>query len=79
MLHGPTRCDHAFDKSTFNHSAGESAEGLVALIGQLREEMKRCLRILVDMAQGVPLHNRETQWGESFIKCSVMAHLQPFY
>jgi hypothetical protein len=69
----------SLDQAPFDHPHCQRPEGLIGLEGQLGEIVQRCLGILVEMSQRVPLHQTHREGDESGGDGTVVSHLQPLY
>lgn len=77
MTHRAAGAGNPLDQASSDHAGGERTEGLVGLEGQPREIVQGCVRILVQVAQCIPLHQRQAQWRQPGVGCAVMADLEP--
>jgi len=66
----------AFDQAPVDQATGQCPEGLVGLEGQLGQVVKGGVRVLVQVAQGVPLDDGDPQLGQGLVGSSVVAHLK---
>ena len=64
------------DQPALGHPGGQRAEGLVGLEGQHREVVQRGVRLAVQVAQGVPLHEGEPERRQGAVQRAVMTILQ---
>ena len=78
MADGPSGARHSLDQAALNHPAGKRAEGLVALEGQNCQVVQGRSRILVQVAERVPLDEADPEGSQAGVERPVVAHLQTF-
>ena len=66
---------HPLDQPSLDQPAGERPERLVALEGQLGQVVQRRVRLPAEMAQRVPLDQRDADLGQCLVQRPVMAVL----
>ncbi len=71
------RSGHALDEPALDHPGRERTHRLIGLEGQLGERMQGRIRLLPEVAQHIPLHERDTKLGQTLIRGAVVAPLQP--
>ena len=67
----------AFDQAPVDHPSGQATEGLVRLKCQLGQVVKGGVWVVVQVAQGVPLHEAGAQGRQFGIDGPMVTHLQP--
>src|ERR1700722_17903295 len=77
VVHRPSGSWYPLDQSALDQAAGECAEGLIRLERELREVVQRGVRVLIEMAQRIPLHERDIQRREFRVERAMMPHLEP--
>ena len=76
VLDGAPGAGDALDKTSRDHARRERAHRLVSLEGEPGQGVQRCARLLAEMAQHVPLHQRHAEPGQALVSGAVMAPLQ---
>lgn len=76
VVHGPARTRDALDEAALDHPRGEGAHRLVGLEGELGQGMQRRVRLLAEVAQYIPLHERDAELGQALVRSPMMAPLQ---
>lgn len=76
VAHGPARTGNTLDEATLDHPGSERAHRLVGLERELGEGMQRRVRLLAEVAQDIPLHERDAKLGQALVRGPVMAPLQ---
>ena len=79
VAHGAARARQTLDEAAVDHARGERAKALVTLEREHGQVVQRRLRVLVEVAQRVPLHERDVQLGQGGVGGAVVAHLQPLH
>ena len=77
-MYRPSGPRHPLDQPALNHPAGQGPEGLVALESQERQVVKGGARVLVEMAERVPLNERDPKRTQSDVERAMVAHLKAF-
>jgi len=68
---------HALDEPALDHPGRERAHRLVGLEGQLGERMQGRIRLPPEVAQHIPLHERDAKLGQTLVRGAVVTPLQP--
>jgi len=67
----------ALDEPALDHPGRERAHRLVGLEGQLGESMQGRIRLPPEVAQHIPLHERDAKLGQTLVRGAVVTPLQP--
>lgn len=76
MRVGAARTDLALDPALADQPCGQGAEGLIGIECQRCQSVHRGAGVAVDLAQRIPLHKADTQFGQRRIERPMLAVLE---